>query len=281
MTTQASRAFGIEFEFGYGSWDHYYPFTDNDDDSEWEEDIDDEVRRFERHLRATSGVDMCGWSVGTDCGGIEVRTPICTDQDWDRIIAVVDAAGDLGAYEGDEWGTHFHTDIRNLSEPQLHVLTAYWILVEPAMLRLVSTGRAHSGWCNSLGGHDRASIATWEDLRQYSLRYHTFPSKRAISFSCFGTIECRLPACTVDARHMQPWVWLMRGLVDDSLQFPDKQALLNVATDEQRPHLLLRAMVERQVPAAHQPSVNTLLNRLTRYEANSERWITYADRQWE
>lgn len=194
-----NRTFGIEFEFGLG--EEFLCRGGTYTSINW--------RRLSSTLRNHNFL----WDRHEDCGGIELATPVLRESDWPLVASFCEFARTTlqGTTAGD-WGTHVHVSVEDLDGPARLLLTGLWTELEPTLFRLVAPKRRENHWCWPL----RLSGYSWESLRQAALfgRWQELPSKRAIGFSGFDTLECRLHHCSLDVAELEPWTHMLQALVE-------------------------------------------------------------------
>lgn len=198
------RAFGIEFEFMPGESFRYT-------NKYVERCID-----FGAVSRALSEHALY-WEMHPDCGGVEIKTRKLFNKDWPEVRKFCTMAEDvLGGGPSIALGTHVHVDVSEFAREKKQLLTSLWMFLEPAILLMVPPNRRDNRWCSPLttGRYPYS----WKGLRDATLatRYCDLPSKLAIGFSGFGTLECRLHESTLKYDTIKPWTHMLQAIVEFS-----------------------------------------------------------------
>lgn len=156
-----------------------------------------------------------GWSVTTDGGGLEVRTPPITHRHWPEVAAVLEMLKSHGGRITRSDGMHVHHDISDFSFRNLPHWALLWSSLESGIINLIPRYRRNWSACQLLGPsrHNFEQMYREAELRHWS--YFQTIGRYALNPYCgkYGTTEIRLHHGSLNLKKMRFWVMFIQSLL--------------------------------------------------------------------
>lgn len=162
-------------------------------------------------------------------------TPLFGVDAYRAIEWLVSYAKDSGWKCTKRTGIHVHSDVRDLTVPQLAGHTIVYAAVEPILYRWIGDARDVSHFCIPLYKADEALLGTCAILRSAfrddksdghtavtaAERYQRYAGYNLQALSKFGSIEFRQLQTTHDLQRIEDWINIIMSLKATALRLPE------------------------------------------------------------